>query len=138
MLLRKEIGTTSLWCICWVWLSVIIRGFLTNDTPMPWLSKPLCRVSIIYSLPVQMSILPRAPLRSVSALTLNQKFFLAQVYLVENLRCDGNAKGQKWPICGNNEAFLIIMFSILCCKFRASLLFLLVSPPTCPAFSIFC
>lgn len=119
MFLRKEIGTTSLWCICWVWLSVIIIGLLTNDTPMPWLSKPLCRMSIIYSLPVQMSILPAASLRSVSALTLNQKFFLFLFYPVENLHCNGTMKGQKWPMWSTNEEFLIIMFSSLCYQFWA-------------------
>lgn len=113
MFLREEIGTTSLWRICWVWLSVIIIGFLTNDTSKPWLSKPLCRVSITYSLPLQMSILPRAPLR-MCALTFHQKFFLSLFYLVENLSRNGNVKGQKWPILSNNEAFLTLMFHILC------------------------
>lgn len=129
MFLREEIGATSIWRICWVWLSVIIIGFLTNDGSKPWLSKPLCRVSIIYSLPVQMIVLPRAHLRCVSP-DFSPKFFLSSFYLVENLHCNRNVKGQKWPILSNNETFLTIAFGVLGYKFWAWLL-VICSVPYC-------
>lgn len=70
-------------------------------------------------------------LEGACALTFHQKFFLSLFYLVENLSYNGNVEGQKWPILSNNEAFLTIMFSILCSKFWAWLL-AISSFPHCP------
>lgn len=44
-------------------MSLIIIAFLTNDRSKSWVSKYLCKVSIIYSLPVQMHSHLGIPLR---------------------------------------------------------------------------
>lgn len=58
----------------------------------------------------------------------------------KNLPCNGNVKGQKWPNLSNNEAFLTIMFHILCSILWARLLAILslprLSPPACISFYI--